>query len=84
MNVVQHVPYLSSECCSYVKYSINNCKVLILTHIYSYFKINIQFRCGYPCADSQVGWPKADTKVVQKSISFSKRMWLAIRLLQGG
>ena len=67
MNVVQHVPYLSNECCSYVKYSINNYKVLILIHIHSYFKINIQFRCGYPCADSQVSWPMADTKKLYKN-----------------
>ena len=84
MNVVQHKPYLSNECHSYVKYSINNYKVLILTHIYSYFKINIQFRCSYPCADSQVSWPMANMKVIQKSISFSKRMQSAIQLLQGG
>ena len=84
MNAVQHEPYLSNKCHSYVKYLINNYKVLILTHIYSYFKINIQSRCGYPCADSQVGQLVANMKVVQKSISFSKRMWLAIQLLQGG
>ena len=78
MNVVQHIPYLSNECRSYVKYLTNNYKVLILTHIYSYFKRNIQFRCSYPCADSQVGQPMADMKVVQKSISFSKRMQSAI------
>ena len=83
MNVVQQEPYLSNECHNYVKYSINNYKALILTYIYSYSKINIQFRCSYPCADSQVSWPTADTKVVQKSLSFSKRMWLAVRLLQG-
>ena len=63
MNVVQHEPYLSNECRNYVKYSINNYKVLILTHIYSYFKINIQFRCSYPCVDSQVGQHKSRTKI---------------------
>ena len=78
MNVVQHKPYLSNKCCSYVKYLTNNYKVLILTHIYSYFKINIQSRCGYPCPDSQVGWLAADMIVIQKSISFSKRMWSAV------
>ena len=78
MNVVQHKPYLSNECHSYVKYLINNYKVLILTHIYSYFKINIQFRCSYPYADSQVGQPVANMEVVQKSISFSKRMRSAV------
>ena len=57
---------------------LNNYKVLILTYIYSYSKINIQSKCGYPCADSQVGQPMADTKVVQKLLSFSKRMWSAI------
>ena len=78
MNVVQHKPYLSNECCSYVKYLINNCKVLILTHIYSYFKINIQSRCGYPYADCQVNQPVANMKVIQKLISFLKRMQSAI------
>ena len=82
MNVVLHEPYFSNECCRYVKYSINKYKVLILTYIYiyiySYFKINTQFRCSYPCADSQVSQLMAGTKVVQKLLSISKRMWLAI------
>ena len=41
MNVVQHEPYLSNECHDYVKYSINNYKVLILTHIYFKIKYSI-------------------------------------------
>ena len=41
MNVVQHEPYLSNEYHSYVKYLINNYKVLILTHIYSYLDVAI-------------------------------------------
>ena len=41
MNVVQHEAYLNNEYRSYVKYLTNNYKVLILTHIKSYSKINI-------------------------------------------
>ena len=55
---------------------LNNYKVLI--------QINIQSEYGYPCADSQVGQPVANMKVIQKSISFSKRMQSAVQLLQGG
>ena len=62
MNVVQNKLYLINKCCNY--------------DIYSYAKINIQSKCGNikhnQCADSQVSWPVANTKVVQKSISFSK------------
>ena len=54
------------------------------TYICLYFKINMQFRCSYPCADSQVDRPTANTKVIKNSISFSKRMWLAMWLLQEG
>ena len=72
MNVVQNEPYLINKCCNYAKYSIDN------THS----EINIQSRHNNikhnPCADSQVGLPVANTKVVQKSISFTKRMQSAI------
>ena len=57
-------------------------------YIYSYSEINIQSRCcniKYNSqADSQVSWPMADTKAVQKLLSFSKRMQSAIQLLLGG
>ena len=82
MNVVQNELYLSNKCLNYVKYSIGNYniyyKILILIYI------NIQSRCNYPCADSQVSQPVANTKVIQKLISFSKRMLSAIRFLLGG
>ena len=66
-------------------YLINNYKSFD-THTYTclYFKINIQFRCSNPCADSQVDQPVANAKVIQKLLSFLKRMWLAVRFLQGG
>ena len=58
------------------------------THIYSYPETNIQSRCGnikhISWADSQVSQPMANTKAVQKLLSFLKRMWSAIWLLQGG
>ena len=70
MNVVQNEPYLINKCCNYIKYSIDNSE------------INIQSRCGNikhnPGADSQVSQPAADAKVIQKLLSFSKRMWSAI------
>ena len=53
-------------------------KSLILIYIYTYSDINIQSRC---CnikhnlqADSHVGYPTANTKAIQKLLSFSKRM----------
>ena len=46
----------------------------ILDKCYNY-SIKTQSRCSYSCADSQVGWQVADAKVIQKSLSFSKRMW---------
>ena len=40
MNVVQHEPYLSNECRSFVKYLINNYKRFDThTHIYIYIYI---------------------------------------------
>ena len=78
MNVVQNEPYLINKCCNYIKYSIDNCNIFFIAHS----EINIQSRCGNikhnPGADSQVGRPTADAKFVQKSLSFSKRMWLAM------
>ena len=71
MNVVQNEPYLINKCFNYAKYSIDN-------YFDTHSEINIQSRCSYPCADSQVSWPTADTKVIQKLISFSKRMQSAI------
>ena len=59
----------------------DNCytkQTIYLINKYHNYSIKIQSRCGYSCADSQVSRPAADTKVVQNSLSFSKRMWLAI------
>ena len=76
-------PYLINKCCNYIKYSIDNYNIYFNTHS----EINIQSRCSNikhnPGADSQVGQLVADTKVVQKLLSFLKRMWLAIWFLQG-
>ena len=58
------------------------------THIYSYPEINIQSRCDNIkhnlWADSQVGQPVANIKVIQKLTQNLKRIWSAIWLLQGG
>ena len=58
------------------------------TRIYCYPETNIQSRCGNikhnSWTDSQVGQPVANTKAIQKSLSFLKRMHSAIQLLQGG
>ena len=61
---------------------------IYLIYIYIHPEINIQSRRGNikhnSGADSQVGRLMADTEVIQKSLSFLKRMWSAVRLLQGG
>ena len=57
--------------------------IYLIDKCYNY-SIKTQSRCGYSCADSQVGQPVADTKVIKNSLSFLKRMWSAIRFLQGG
>ena len=65
----------------------DNCytkQTIYLINKYHNYSIKIQSRCGYSCADSQVSWPAANAKVVKKSLSFSKRMWSAVRFLQGG
>ena len=71
MNVVQNESYLINKCCNYIKIYFN-------THS----EINIQSRCSNikhnPGANSQVSQPAANMEVVQKLISFSKRMQLAI------
>ena len=78
MIVVRNELYLIKKCCNYAKYSIDNDNIYFNTHS----EINTQSRHGNikcnPCADSQVSWPAADTKVIQKSLSFSKRMWSAV------
>ena len=75
MNVVQNEPYLTNKCYNYAKYSIDN-------YFDTCSETNIQSRCDNikhnPCADSQVGQLAANTKVIQKLISFSKRMQLAV------
>ena len=66
--------------------TINNyCKDVVLKdpHIFSinkccnYTDYTI-FKDGYSCADSQVSQLAANAKVIQKTLSFSKRMWLTI------
>ena len=56
------------------------------THTYS--KTNIHSRCcdlkHTSCADFHVSQPAANTKAIQKLLSFSKRTQSAIQLLQGG
>ena len=59
----------------------DNCytkQTIYLINKYHNYSIKIQSRCGYSCVDSQVGQPVADAKVVQKLLSFSKRMWSAV------
>ena len=43
----------------------------------------LYFRCTL-LADAHVGWPTANTKAIQKSISFLKRTWSTIQPLLGG
>ena len=61
--------------------SINKCctkqTIYQIDKCYNY-SIKTQSRCTYSCAESQVSWPVADAKVVQNSLSFSKRMWSAV------
>ena len=61
--------------------SINKCctkqTIYLIDKTYNY-SIKIQSRCSYSFADSQVSWPVVDTKVVQNSLSFLKRMWSAV------
>ena len=56
--------------------------IYLIDKCYNY-SIKTQSRCSYSCADSQVDWPTANAKVIQNSLSFSKRMWLAVQFLQG-
>ena len=78
MNVVQKEPYLSIS----VVIMLNTLLIIIISIFNTHSEINIQPRCSNikhnPGADSQVGQPMAGAKVIQKSLSFLKRMWSTI------